>query len=56
MGGKEGRDLQSSIRAANSAQLFHLVEGMTWDMRRNGLHNVEILECNNIFTAVDQFR
>lgn len=56
MGGKEGRDLQSSVRAVSSAQLFYLVEGMSWDVRENGLHNVEALEHNNIFNAVEQFR
>lgn len=56
MGGKEGRDLQSSVRAVSSAQLFYLVEGMSWDVRRNGLHNVETLERNNIFNAVEKFR
>ena len=56
MRGKEGWDLQSSVRAASSAQLFYLVEGMTSGMRRNGLHSVEILERNNIFNGVEQFR
>lgn len=56
MEGKEGQDLQSSVGAASSAQLLYLVEVMTWDMRRNILHNVETLECNNVFHAVEQFR
>lgn len=56
MGGMEGRDLQSSVRAVSSAQLFYLLEGMSWDVRENGLHNVETLEHNNIFNAVEQFR
>ena len=56
MGGKEGWDLQSSVRAACSAQLFYLAEGTTSDMRRNDLHNVETLEHNDIFNATEQFR